>query len=409
MYSKVQGRPWTGVGLMRRRSRLTHIACVFACLAIIVALHQLLLLAYTYNDYILALLPKPHLPQQIRSGRGHERGRTTVGDAGDEGRNGVPRILCLIITSPPYHVTRARHVAATWSPHCTRAVFLTTLEDPTLPEVLLTPGAATYDQLWEKVTKGFLWAYKVLGEFDWVVKADDDSFVFVENLRAAVKVLDPDSPLAAGVHLATWETGETYLNGGASYVLSRGAVRVLVERGVKFLDSRDSEGRQRFHIYPPQELVDPRSEADLRHLWLRRVSVYPYKGYGELSDEVISFHYVDAETISTAPRQVSPQAPPRPGHLRGGEGGGAGVLETCAGVTRAASACSLRVLSPSLLPPATGVPCVASGRRQDLRADLWFVRTVEEEEEGHEEGEDVVVVVVAVAVEKKGKVGENDN
>lgn len=326
MYSKVQGRPWTGVGLMRRRSRLTHIACVFACLAIIVALHQLLLLAYTYNDYILALLPKPHLPQQIRSGRGHERGGTTVGDAGDEGRNGVPRILCLIITSPPYHVTRARHVAATWSPHCTRAVFLTTLEDPTLPEVLLTPGAATYDQLWEKVTKGFLWAYKVLGEFDWVVKADDDSFVFVENLRAAVKVLDPDSPLAAGVHLATWETGETYLNGGASYVLSRGAVRVLVERGiqdgkcqrelelgtledvnmaaclrllgVKFLDSRDSEGRQRFHIYPPQELVDPRSEADLRHLWLRRVSVYPYKfGYGELSDEVISFHYVDAETM----------------------------------------------------------------------------------------------------------------
>lgn len=44
-----------------------------------------------------------------------------------------------------------------------------------------------------------------------------------------------------------------------------------------------------------------------------------------------------------------------------------------------------------------------------MRADLWFVRTVEEEEEGHEEGEDVVVVVVAVAVEKEGKVGENDN
>lgn len=43
-----------------------------------------------------------------------------------------------------------------------------------------------------------------------------------------------------------------------------------------------------------------------------------------------------------------------------------------------------------------------------MRADLWFVRTVEEEEEGHEEGEDVVVVVVAVAVEE-GKVGENDN
>ncbi|XP_045108947.1 glycoprotein-N-acetylgalactosamine 3-beta-galactosyltransferase 1-like [Portunus trituberculatus] len=326
MYSKVQGRPWTSVGLMRRRTRLTNIACVLACLVILVALHQLLLLAYTYNDYILALLPKPHLPQQIRPSRGHERGRTTVGGERDEGNERAPRILCLIITSPAYHVTRARHVAATWSPHCTRAVFLTTAEDPTLPEVLLTPGAATYDQLWEKVTKGFLWAYKVMDEFDWVVKADDDSFVFVENLRAAVKVLNPDSLLAAGVHIADWDTGETYLNGGASYVLSRGAVKVLVERGIQegkcqrelelgtsedvnmasclrllgvhFLDTRDSEGRQRFHIYPPQELVDPRSEADLRHLWLKRVSVHPYKfGYGELSDEVISFHYVDAETM----------------------------------------------------------------------------------------------------------------
>ena len=113
---------------------------------------------------------------------------------------------------------------------------------------------------------------------------------------------------------------------------------------MKFLDSRDSQGRQRFHIYPPQELVDPRSETDLKHLWLKTISVFPYKfvsrrmcfcmclltvvvvvvvlllllllllylyynvfflsplllllqGYGELSDEVISFHYVDAETM----------------------------------------------------------------------------------------------------------------
>lgn len=324
MYSKVQGRACSGVGVMRRRTRLTNIACLFACLVLLVIVHQLLLLAYYYNDYILALLPKPHLPQQIRLDREHERDKTKV-DGTKEGER-APRILCLIITSPPYHVTRARHVAATWSPHCDKAVFLTTAEDPTLPEVLLTPGAATYDQLWEKVTKGFLWAHSVMDEFDWVVKADDDSFIFVENLRAAVKVLDADSPLTAGVHLSTWDTGETYLNGGASYVLSRGAVKVLVERGmqdgkcqreldlgtledvnmasclrllgVKFLDSRDSEGRQRFHIYPPQELVDPRSEADLRHLWLKRVSVHPYKfGYGELSDEVISFHYVDAETM----------------------------------------------------------------------------------------------------------------
>lgn len=215
---------------------------------------------------------------------------------------------------------------ATWSSHCSRAVFLTTLEDAALPEVVLTPEVDAYDQLWEKVTLGFEWAYGRLGDFEWVVKADDDSFVLVENLRAAVLELNPETPVATGVHLRTWETGETYLNGGASYVLSRGAVRTLVEKGLRegrckadlelgtsedvnmaaclallgvdLLDSRDSEGRQRFHIYPPQELVDPRQEVDLRHLWLKKISIHPYKfGYGELSDEVISFHYVDAETM----------------------------------------------------------------------------------------------------------------
>lgn len=325
MYSKFQGLLSTSStsAQMRRKRKLTVTASLLAFFVALIVLHQLLLLAYTYNEYILALLPKPQLPQQTRHVKAYDRSGTALDGKGGKGG---PRILCLISTSPDYHETRARHVAATWSPHCTRAVFLTTLQDPTLPEVVLTPGAATYDKLWEKVTQGFQWAYDVIGEFDWVVKADDDSFILVENLKAAVLALDPDVPAAAGVHLRTWETGETYLNGGASYVLSRGAVKVLVEKGIKggqcsndlelgtnedvnmaacldllgvdLLDSRDAEGRQRFHIYPPQELVDPRREVDLKHLWLKRISIYPYKfGYGELSDEVISFHYVDAETM----------------------------------------------------------------------------------------------------------------
>ncbi len=45
-----------------------------------------------------------------------------------------------------------------------------------------------------------------------MVKADDDSFVLVENLRAAVMALDPDTPAATGVHLRTWETVRTELS-----------------------------------------------------------------------------------------------------------------------------------------------------------------------------------------------------
>ncbi|ROT75636.1 Glycoprotein-N-acetylgalactosamine 3-beta-galactosyltransferase 1 [Penaeus vannamei] len=226
----------------------------------------------------------------------------------------------------PYHDTRSSHVAATWARHCTRAVFLSTAGDSRLPDVFITPGAASYQELWGKVTQGFEWAYGNRHDFDWVVKADDDTFLVVENLQAALLRLDPDRALATGVQLRTWDTGSAYFNGGAGYVLSRGAVRRLVEDGLRgrrcgenlnlganedvnmalclahlgvvFLDSRDSLGRQRFHMYPPHELIDPRQANSITHLWLKRQSVFPYKfGYAELSDEAISFHYVDARSM----------------------------------------------------------------------------------------------------------------
>ncbi|XP_071552787.1 glycoprotein-N-acetylgalactosamine 3-beta-galactosyltransferase 1-like isoform X2 [Panulirus ornatus] len=301
---------------LKRRPRFVQLLLV-AVLIVTFLLHQFILLAQVYRQYILAVLvPEPPLPVQRRPTETDLRV-----DSQDH-----PRVLCLIVTSPKYHEGRAKHVAVTWATHCTQAIFLTTSPDHRLPHVLLTPGAVTYDQLWSKVVQGFEWAYEHQSEFDWVVKADDDTFLVVENLQAAVRTLDPNQPQATGVHLHTWETGSTYLNGGAGYVLSRGAVTKLVEDGLKanqchghlqlgtkedvnmalclsylgvvLLDSRDSLGRQRFHVYPPMELIDPRQADNLRHLWLKQISVFPYKfGYSELSDEVISFHYIDAHTM----------------------------------------------------------------------------------------------------------------
>lgn len=315
-----QGRSWVWLTTrgLRRRPYLALALLAVTSVTLVVVLQQLVLLVYTYQEYLLALLPDSPLPVQTRVSRAPNR------ESGSGGASA--RILCLISTSPKYHKTRAQHVVATWAPHCSRAVFLTTRQDPLLPDTLLTPGAAAYDHLWNKVTQGFEWAYEHRDEFDWVVKADDDTFLLVENLQAAVRGLDPALPSATGVHLRTWETGSTYLNGGAGYVLSRGAVNKLVESGlqrhqcednlnlgtgedvnmancltylgVELLDSRDTAGRQRFNVYPPQELVDPRQAGSLKHLWLKQISIFPYKfGYAELSDEVISFHYVDAQTM----------------------------------------------------------------------------------------------------------------
>ncbi|XP_045612202.2 glycoprotein-N-acetylgalactosamine 3-beta-galactosyltransferase 1 [Procambarus clarkii] len=317
--------------LLRRRPRYTTFLTLFLAVSTILLLHHLALLIYAYHEYVLALLPSSPLPVQRRPPKSNTSDGNTAESETGGGRyrgktDGGPRILCLIVTTPHYHQERAVHVASTWAQRCSLAVFLTTRPDPRLPRILLTPGARSYDQLWDKVTQGFQWAYGHREEFDWVVKADDDTFLVVEHLQAALSALDPDQPLASGVHLRTWETGKTYLNGGAGYVLSRGAVTRLVEEGlqarackdnlelglnedvnmasclsfvgVELLDSRDSAGRQRFHVYPPQQLIDPRQENSFFHLWLKKISIYPYKfGYSELSEEVISFHYVDAETM----------------------------------------------------------------------------------------------------------------
>ena len=41
---------------------------------------------------------------------------------------------------------------------------------------------------------------------DWVIKADDDTFVIVENLRKSLKSYDPHQLVAFGLPLMTWDS-----------------------------------------------------------------------------------------------------------------------------------------------------------------------------------------------------------
>ncbi|CAL4108132.1 unnamed protein product, partial [Meganyctiphanes norvegica] len=232
------------------------------------------------------------------------------------------RILCLIVTSPQHHGNRAVHVAATWARHCDRAVFLTTELDPRLPNVLLTPGAADYNSLWDKVTKEARWVpYTTEVWPHWMKVGGEVKFDAQTNpIIGFNSVLGTDA-----MKLLDWGEGSVYLNGGAGYALSQGAVAALVENGLQnneckslplgtaedvnmamclrhlgteFVDSRDKLGRQRFHVYPPNDIIDPRAATTWKHLWLKKIPTHPYRfGFSELSDEVISFHYVNPETM----------------------------------------------------------------------------------------------------------------
>ncbi len=122
------------------------------------------------------------------------------------------RILCLILTSPRYFRTRAKAINDTWAPRCDRYFFVTERTPQTLtPDQLnfaqqlpiapiqnIIPG---YEHLTQKTTLAFLFAYDYyVNDFDWLVKADDDTYLIVDNLKAFLSEQNATEPVTFGYH-----------------------------------------------------------------------------------------------------------------------------------------------------------------------------------------------------------------
>ena len=160
-----------------------------------------------------------------------------------------PRLLCMVLTTPVNYLTKTVHVQATWGRRCDTLLFLSSserinpdtgrrIQDDLLPPDLLKnlpllelDGLLGTWNLWGKVKVGLtiIWAdYK--GQFDFMIKADDDTFLIVDNLKHLLSQLSPSEPLILGHHLE--DRGVEYLSGGAGYVLSHAAVKEIVEVGL---------------------------------------------------------------------------------------------------------------------------------------------------------------------------------
>jgi len=81
----------------------------------------------------------------------------------------------------------------------------------------------------QKVVEMMKYVSRRYGEqYDFFVKADTDSFVFVENLRGFVQYYNPQVKHYLGrVELHMWHRIDLVFNGGAGYILSKAAMRIL--------------------------------------------------------------------------------------------------------------------------------------------------------------------------------------
>jgi len=111
------------------------------------------------------------------------------------------RVFCFVLTAPQYFDTRARAVNSTWGRRCNVLFFITESSNdthglPIAPIANITPG---YGHLTQKTVSALQYAYEYhFNNFDWFVKADDDTYIFMENLKAFLRKQNTSEPVSFG-------------------------------------------------------------------------------------------------------------------------------------------------------------------------------------------------------------------
>uniref|UniRef100_A0A8C5P6C9 N-acetylgalactosaminide beta-1,3-galactosyltransferase n=1 Tax=Leptobrachium leishanense TaxID=445787 RepID=A0A8C5P6C9_9ANUR len=205
------------------------------------------------------------------------------------------RVLCWIMTAPANLDTRTIHLKYSWTRHCNIALFMSSVTNESFPTIGLGTKEGR-DQLYRKTIRAFQIVHKHYYEkADWFLRADDDTYIVVENLRWMLSNYTPDQPVYFGKRFKPFAE-QGYMSGGAGFVLSKEALNRFVEgfqkencthttslediglgqcmekMGVIAGDSRDTEQRETFHPFTPDYHI---KEGFDKSFWYWRYSYYP--------------------------------------------------------------------------------------------------------------------------------------
>eukprot|EP00043_Microstomoeca_roanoka_P019016 m.208477 g.208477 ORF g.208477 m.208477 type:complete len:499 (+) comp16926_c1_seq1:282-1778(+) len=245
--------------------------------------------------------------------------------------NEHPKLFALVLTTPTRHDPKAIAVNKTWGADFDGLAFMTSEHFPTLNTVIIPIKDEDRKDLWLKTRLSLIHAYAYhLNDYDWFMKADDDTYVMVDNLRKFLSKFDPNKPHFFGrrflLHRGKKDWEMSYHSGGAGYVLSRRALQLLGERaehvfrksgvaedveiarslqalGIQCEDTRDETGRETFLPLNIQRLRYEISKEQKPDFWYWRYAYYPARdGLECCSRNWISTHYVYSKDMYTLQR-----------------------------------------------------------------------------------------------------------
>lgn len=221
------------------------------------------------------------------------------------------RILCWIMTCPQNLESKAIHVKRTWAYRCNKYIFFSSQTNESFPTVGLNVSEGR-GHLTAKTMKALRYIYENhFDDADWFLKADDDTFVIVENLKYFVSGENTSDPVFFGHHFLL-RVKQGYFSGGAGYVLSKEALKrfgkfsntslcrqdggsedveigkCMENLGVRTGTSSDRLGRSRFHCFSPKSHL----LGTYPDWFIARDALGAPKGRESISDYAISFHYM---------------------------------------------------------------------------------------------------------------------